>query len=155
MNDRPHRVELPVPAGTFTMMFSSTRRGARLARLLSVQRLDEWGIPYSSSASQTVALLVSELAANAVRHGHIPGRDFQLALTLDPRRSRDGSAVVRVEVSDARSELRPRLSPPAGSEDEHGRGLLLVEALAGKWGVTERDVGKTVWCEVEVDGAGL
>lgn len=35
---------------------------------------------------------------------------------------------------------------------EHGRGLLLVAALADKWGVRERDPGKVVWCEFRVAG---
>jgi hypothetical protein len=36
---------------------------------------------------------------------------------------------------------------PAADED-HGRGLLLVDALAARWGVTDRvGPGKTVWAE--------
>jgi hypothetical protein len=34
-----------------------------------------------------------------------------------------------------------------GAEGERGRGLLLVAALADKWGVGERHPGKVVWCE--------
>ncbi|MFJ4327756.1 hypothetical protein ACIP3A_32245 [Streptomyces tricolor] len=38
-------------------------------------------------------------------------------------------------------------------EAEHGRGLLLVAALADKWGgVGERNPAKVVWCEFA--GAG-
>ncbi|GAA2933678.1 hypothetical protein GCM10010446_18080 [Streptomyces enissocaesilis] len=55
--------------------------------------------------------------------------------------------LLRIEVTDARAERRlpapPPLAPPA--ESEAGRGLLLVEALADTWGVTGRQVGKTVW----------
>ncbi|WP_443049434.1 ATP-binding protein [Streptomyces sp. NBC_00178] len=29
---------------------------------------------------------------------------------------------------------------------ESGRGLLIVEAAADRWGVRERDPGKVVWC---------
>ncbi|MGP3635489.1 ATP-binding protein, partial [Streptomyces sp. 24-1644] len=32
---------------------------------------------------------------------------------------------------------------PAG---ESGRGLLLVDVLADRWGVRERSPGKVVWC---------
>jgi hypothetical protein len=35
----------------------------------------------------------------------------------------------------------------ADKADEGGRGLLLVAALADKWGVGQRDPGKVVWCE--------
>ncbi|MDR3079772.1 MAG: ATP-binding protein, partial [Streptomyces sp.] len=37
----------------------------------------------------------------------------------------------------------------ASPESEHGRGLLLVTALADKWGAGERNPGKIVWCEFE------
>ncbi|MET9535427.1 ATP-binding protein [Streptomyces sp. NPDC006649] len=33
------------------------------------------------------------------------------------------------------------------SYDESGRGLLLLEALADRWGVAGRSPGKVVWCE--------
>jgi len=123
----------------FVQRFSSTPRGARLARRLAVHQLDEWGVPYGSELSDDVAVIVAELAANAVVHGHVPGRDFELRLMA----SADG---LRVEVSDARAERRPeRCAPETGAETGHG--LHLVEALAEKWGVAERVVGKTVWAE--------
>ncbi|MFJ6437182.1 ATP-binding protein [Streptomyces sp. NPDC091416] len=132
-------------AGTeFVQRFSATRRGARLARRLAVHQLDAWGVPYGSELSDDVAVIVAELAANAVVHGYVPGRDFELRLkTL-------GADGVRIEVSDARSERRPEMrEEQAGAEAGHG--LRLVEALAAKWGVAERVVGKTVWAEA---GAG-
>jgi anti-sigma regulatory factor (Ser/Thr protein kinase) len=125
--------------GEFAMLFSSTPRGARLARLLAVQRLDEWGVPYGSDDSDALALLVGELAANAVQHGRVAGRDFRLRLVLSGR-------LVRVEVSDARHDRRPCLTPAEPSAPS-GRGMHLVEALAARWGVAEREPGKTVWCE--------
>ncbi|WP_406474749.1 ATP-binding protein [Streptomyces sp. NBC_01615] len=132
----------------FAMQFTSSPRGARLARRLAVRRMEEWGYPPSSDTSGTVALLVGELAANAVRHGRVPGRDFALRIALDA-----GSRLIRIEVADA-SASTPRLDPEtvAGPEDETGRGLLLVEALAVRWGTAPRDpVGKTVWAEILAD----
>ncbi|MGP4001920.1 ATP-binding protein [Streptomyces sp. 8N706] len=140
---------LPAPPGTFAMSFTSSRRGARLARRLAVQRLDEWGLPYDSSASQAVALLVGELVANAVLHGHVPGRDFRLCLLAHPVGGDRRPETVRIEVSDARGEARPVLGGEEPGE-EGSRGLLLVDALASKWGVTDRSIGKTVWCEYDV-----
>ncbi|MGA6153153.1 ATP-binding protein [Stenotrophomonas sp. NPDC087984] len=137
------------PGGTFEMFFTSSRRGARLARRLVVRRLEEWGIPRDSDASQSLALITGELAANAVSHGHVPGRHFHLRLSVQPPPGLDGRrapASARIEVSDARDERRPVLRDQ-GDEAEDGRGLLLVDALASKWGVAERGVGKTVWCE--------
>ncbi|MET8295390.1 ATP-binding protein [Streptomyces sp. NPDC005180] len=118
--------------------FSSTRRGARLARHLAVLELCRWDFPLGGDESDRVAQVVAELAANAVTHGAVPGRDFELGL-----RRLDG--VLRVEVSDAHAGRQPDLRP-AG--DGHGYGLRIVEALADAWGVTGRVVGKTVWAEV-------
>ncbi|WP_405888039.1 ATP-binding protein [Streptomyces sp. NBC_01136] len=132
----------------FAMQFTSSPRGARLARQLTVRRMAEWGYPPSSDPSGTVSLLVAELAANAVRHGHVPGRDFHLRIALDvPTR------LIRIEVADA-SARQPRFGSEtvAGPEDESGRGLLLVAVLAVRWGTAPRTpVGKTVWAEVVVD----
>ncbi|MGW0571947.1 ATP-binding protein [Streptomyces tauricus] len=132
------------------MCFTSTPRGARLARRLVSHRLNDWGHPYTTSANETLSLITAELTANAVRHGHIPGRDFHLCLTLT-----DG--VVRIEVTDTRTEKQPPSSPQAAdSLSESGRGLLLVEALADNWGVSPRQAapGKTVWAELRVQPQG-
>lgn len=142
-------VEITLAGAQFVQRFSSTRRGARLARRLAVHQLDEWGVPYGSELSDDVAVIVAELATNAVVHGYVPGRDFELRLTA-------GVDGLRIEVSDAREERRPALCEGA-VDAEAGRGLRLVEALAEKWGVAERVVGKTVWAEIgrgcSVDGA--
>ncbi|WP_432069831.1 ATP-binding protein [Streptomyces sp. AA1529] len=134
----------------FSLQLSSTRRGARLARRLAVQQLDDWGIPYGSDASETAALLVAELASNVVRHCGNIGRDFRLRLTWE---AGAGADTFRVEVSDACADRplpqqsRPEqdgTDPPA----ESGYGLLLLDALADRWGVRQRDaIVKTVWAE--------
>ncbi|WP_238545493.1 MULTISPECIES: ATP-binding protein [Streptomyces] len=144
--------------GTFEMFFTSSRHGARLARRLVVRRLEEWGIPRDSDASHGIALLAGELTANAVSHGHVPGRNFHLRLTVQPPPApgvRRTPVTARIEVSDARGERRPELrdyvAETMAYQEEHGRGLVLVDALASKWGVTDRTIGKTVWCEYAVE----
>lgn len=134
--------ERPVCAEQFT----SSTRGARLARWLAVRCLGEWGYPPASDTSCAVALVVAELAANAVRHGRVPGRDFHLRLAFEaPART------IRIEVSDACPDRPPAHSPVPSPDDESGRGLLLVELLATRWGATPRvPIGKTVWAEVAV-----
>lgn len=128
----------------FTQRFSSTPRGARLARRLALHQLDRWGIPYGSEVSDAVALLVAELAANAVTHGRVPGRDFELTLTYTP------GVRLRIDVSDTRGERRPAATA-SGPLDEGGRGLLLVEALASRWSVLDRvPAGKTVRAEIDL-----
>lgn len=54
-----------------------------------------------------------------------------------------------VEVTDTRGEKLPALPPEPQPDDESGWGLLLVAALADRWG-TElyAPSGKTVWAEV-------
>ncbi|MFE6058212.1 ATP-binding protein [Streptomyces sp. NPDC056431] len=140
----PMTREAAVTVCVFTQGFSSTPRGARLARRLSLHQLDRWTVPYGSEVSDTVGLLVAELAANAVTHGRVPGRDFELVLTYMP------GLRLRIDVSDTRGERRPASVLP-GPLDEGGRGLLLVEALATRWSVLDRvPVGKTVRAELDL-----
>ncbi|MEU6227145.1 ATP-binding protein [Streptomyces sp. NPDC047042] len=140
--------ELP----SLTEQFASSPRGAQLARRLTVQRMEGWGHPPTSDASCTVALVVGELTANAVQHGRAPGRDFVLRLTLDA-----GAGLIRIEVTDAASTKRPPMTAPSSyPEGESGRGLLLVDALAVRWGwVPRRPVGKTVWAVVPITTSSM
>ncbi|MCX4726303.1 ATP-binding protein [Streptomyces sp. NBC_00440] len=132
-----------------SMQFTSSPRGARLARRAAVRRLGEWGFPPMSDASCTVALLVAELAANAVQHGRVPGRDFHLLVAFDGRASR-----FRIEVSDACADRSPVHPVAPAAEEESGRGLLLVDVLAVRWGWVPRvPVGKTVWADVVAAGS--
>ncbi len=113
--------------------------------------MTEWGYPPSSEASSTVALVVGELTANAVQHGRVAGHGFGLWLALDM-----AAGLVRIEVADAAAARRPPATPPSSSpEGESGRGLLLVDVLATRWGSSPRHpVGKTVWAEVPIGRAG-
>ncbi|MFJ2261432.1 ATP-binding protein [Streptomyces sp. NPDC087844] len=130
-------------ARRLALCLSGTRRGARLARHLTVQQFTEWtGLPYDSDPARAVALVTAELASNAVRHGSLPGRDFRLALHLLPDH-------LRVEVTDTRPERLPPAVTPQAADETSGRGLLLVQAYADRWGHTVHDAyTKTVWAEV-------
>lgn len=93
-------------------------------------------------------VIVAELAVNAVTHGRVPGRDFELRLSLV-------TGSVRIEVTDTRSGP-PRPPGPGHVRQppllaETGHGLLLVDALADRWEVVDRDPppGKTVRAEVD------
>lgn len=140
MNQEITRVAAPVRH--FTVLLSATPRGARLARRLTLQQLTEWSEP-CGKAEQVVA----ELAANAALHARLPGRSFRLTLALD----RGPSPMLRIAVSDPRPERLPVASPVPAADAESGRGLLIVAALADRWGV---DVTlsplKTVWAELDL-----
>ncbi|MGX1313644.1 anti-sigma regulatory factor (Ser/Thr protein kinase) [Streptomyces calvus] len=132
--------ERRTPLHQFTVPLSATRRGARLARLLAVEQLRAWRLPLDPAR-----LIVAELAANAVLHGRVPGRNFRLALMVT------APGVLRIEVTDARGESVPVAGCAAPEPGESGYGLLLVEELADRWGVVRGPVPcKTVWAEVGI-----
>jgi anti-sigma regulatory factor (Ser/Thr protein kinase) len=94
---------------------------------------------------ETAALLVSELATNAVVHA---SSAFAVTVVYPTPGGR-----VRVEVLDSvPGEPAPLRPPPS---DPHGRGLLLVAHLADAWGVkgAGRRAGKTIWFELAPAGA--
>jgi anti-sigma regulatory factor (Ser/Thr protein kinase) len=128
------------------VQLSATRRGARLARLLTERQLDAWGEPYEAAAQ-----VVAELASNAVRHGRVPGRDFRLGLKLRADRT------LRIEVTDARGDRVPSVPDAVEEDAEGGRGMCIVEAYADRWGVTAAPPtgAKTVWAELNLRQADL
>ncbi|WKX74508.1 ATP-binding protein [Streptomyces sp. XD-27] len=106
------------------------------ARGLVLVRLRDWGI--GEEVRENAVLVVSELVTNAVRHTTTASVRCELRLA---------DARLRVEVADqggARTEPRTR---PVSADQEGGRGLMLVEALAESWGVRphESGQGRTVW----------
>ncbi|MFC8589823.1 ATP-binding protein [Streptomyces atroolivaceus] len=132
-------VQIPMAAQQFTQLLSATRRGARLGRLLTVEQLVAWGWPRGGEPTHAAALVVAELASNAVRHGRLEGRGFRLTLVhlVGPG--------LRIEVTDPRGERLPVLR--AG-----GLGMAVVEAFAADWGVRPfPPSGKTVWAEITPD----
>ncbi|WP_369204949.1 ATP-binding protein [Streptomyces sp. PU-14G] len=142
------RRQCPPLTDVFVQRFSATRRGARLARRLAAYQLHAWGFAYQSPFSEKVTLVVAELSANAVVHGRVPGRDFEVRVFLEGEGA-TGAAAVRVEVSDTHPSLPVRRAPDSVSEG--GLGLVLVDTLASCWGVRPRTgPGKTVWARVEV-----
>ena len=88
-----------------------------------------------------VALLVSEVATNALVHGR--GR---VRVRVHPT-----SGGLRVEVHDDDPTLPARRQ--ATPMDEGGRGIALVDALSSGWGAESTSDGKTVWFEVAAVGA--
>jgi anti-sigma regulatory factor (Ser/Thr protein kinase) len=91
-------------------------------------------------ALERVALGVSELATNAIKHTP-SGRGGQITIAIIAAES-----VVRAEVTnDGRAITKPRARKD--TEAENGRGILIIETLAEAWGVIEHADMTTVWAE--------
>jgi anti-sigma regulatory factor (Ser/Thr protein kinase) len=80
-----------------------------------------------------VELMASELATNCVQHAQT-----SFELTID-----DSGREIRIEVRDT-GQGRPVPRSPAPT-DRTGRGLRIVEAMSGSWGIDPSSRGKTVW----------
>jgi hypothetical protein len=120
---------------------SSSAQTPGEARSFLVATLFFWGrrtdIPF-------IELVASELVTNAVQH---VGGEIDYRLRLDDE-------TLRIEVADRASDRPPVVLNPLPN-DEHGRGLRLVDAVSTTWGSTPDGVGKTVWAELDLNPTGL
>ncbi len=99
-----------------------------------------WGLEV---ATETAVLLASELATNAVRYARTP-----VIVWLGHRSDR-----IVLSVEDASHERATARDP--NPLDEGGRGLLLVDALAERWGERDVPTGKLVWAEISTTRRAL
>lgn len=113
--------------------FSNATSAVTAARHYVADILRTWGI-----ATFSAELAVSELATNAVSHA---STGFTVRLQID-------DATVRVEVADHHPALPAFDTSELASE--HGRGLLLVDAVTVRWGIEPRRGGKAIWFIVPV-----
>lgn len=117
-----------------TCSFTNGPHAPRAARRFVVETLLQWG---RDESLDDAALVVSELAANAVLHAHSA---FTVAVSSRGDR-------VRIAVSDA-SSAGPVLHASVSTTAPSGRGVALVAALAQNWGCDVRgESGKVVWAE--------
>jgi anti-sigma regulatory factor (Ser/Thr protein kinase) len=124
-------------ARQMTVTLPATGRAAGLARQATRDALAAWQVAY---LEETAVLLVSELVGNVLRHAR--ARALAMALYLDLEVS---SLLIEVHDTDPH-EPRPRTP---GTLEESGFGFVLIEALAGKWGVRQTEIGKAVWVELD------
>ncbi|MFE7530901.1 ATP-binding protein [Kitasatospora sp. NPDC057542] len=125
---------------TFVARLDSRAESTPLARYLLRAYLS--GLPTGERYCDTAELLLGELFANAVQHSDAPAdRHIEIRFALVNSR-------LRLEVHDAGSG-RPSLRT-AAPDDEHGRGLFLVDELAERWGCATRPggIGKFIWALV-------
>ena len=113
-------------------------RSVRVAREFVLATLQRWGV---AERSEDVAIVISELLTNALRHalpepGH--ARPIRLGL-LQP------GPCLLCAVTDS-SRAAPILQAPPEFLPETGRGLHIICALSDRWGYTTlSDTGKVVW----------
>jgi anti-sigma regulatory factor (Ser/Thr protein kinase) len=110
--------------------FESDVGSANLARRFVEATLAAWDL---DDLNDVACLLTSELASNAIRHA---GTAFWITMDFD-------QSELRVEVADL-APLLPVLGK-VRNDLRSGRGLLIVEALASRWGIVIRDEVKAVW----------
>jgi anti-sigma regulatory factor (Ser/Thr protein kinase) len=97
--------------------------------------------PLPGDEADAAEAVFAEVASNAVRHGR--GRVTITVLFA--------GAAVHCAVRDGGWRM-PRLTPPWRPDLEHGRGMIIVQALADNWGIDRHLMGKTVWFEVRLPG---
>ncbi|MFF1741353.1 ATP-binding protein [Streptomyces mirabilis] len=95
---------------------------------------------YLDAPCANVQLCVTELVGNVIRH---LGEDTPVWVRV----VRADGGRTRVEVGDPDPRALPVLVRATG-DDESGRGLALLDAVALRWGVEQGAAGKTVWCEL-------
>jgi serine/threonine-protein kinase RsbW len=97
-------------------------------------------------AAETVQLVVSELVTNAIVHTKSGAPGGTVTVALCP-----GLGGVLVQVRDDGGPSEPRLTSVTadpGSGAEQGYGLLLVDALADRWGSISSPDGRITWCRI-------
>ncbi|MDX2933170.1 ATP-binding protein [Streptomyces ipomoeae] len=106
-----------------------------------------WGL--MPDAVDDLETVVGELAANALEHSDsdLITVTFALAATV---------AIISVTDAGPGRETVATMPPPRmpGPEQERGRGLLITEALAARWGRRRVGNGLTVWAELAVECPG-
>ncbi|MDH6116287.1 ATP-binding protein [Kitasatospora sp. GAS206B] len=125
------------PAAAEEVRLPSRGESGPLARRLVLAVLQSWGLQPLLEVGE---LLTAELVANAVRH--TGGRTIGLKLLRRP-------GWLRVEVRDS-SRALPCLIVAEPGMAECGRGLLVVDTLADRWGADLLPRGKGVWFELKV-----
>ncbi|MEU3949255.1 ATP-binding protein [Streptomyces sp. NPDC029526] len=115
------------------------------ARTHVADALAQWGMPAGAEVAESVRLIVSELATNAVQHtfGQSPTFRVDVGLVRDER--------LYVAVTDSHPRFPRRL--PAAVQQDNGRGLVIIRWLTAECGGRLRvrptgEGGKTVSVEL-------
>lgn len=115
--------------------FRSDPESAREARRFVLQAVGT----APSELRDSIAVMVGELAMNAVQHART---EFEVTVELT-------GATLRVEVTDSGSGL-PAAGPMPPPGSLRGRGLPIVDGLADDWGIipARHGLGKGIWFQI-------
>ncbi|MFJ6211992.1 ATP-binding protein [Streptomyces sp. NPDC092296] len=140
------------PPRRMVMALAARPQSVPLARSTLRRLLTAWRADTDEDAAAAAALILSELVTNAITHGTAADPDagsVTLSVALLPPPTPGAPRVLRLSVHDPGSS-RPLLRS-ARTEEEHGRGLLLVSATADRWDCEPLPGdGKRVWAELDV-----
>jgi hypothetical protein len=125
-------------------------RPARAARDFAITTLQRWG---AAERTEDVAVVVSELVTNALRHALPDSGETQPRSLIRLALLQPGPCVLCAVADPSRK------APVAKEADllaETGRGLHVVGALADAWGyTTPSDMGKVVWAMFSTDPSAV
>ncbi|MFC8851199.1 MULTISPECIES: ATP-binding protein [unclassified Micromonospora] len=127
----------PMAAATTTAL-PPVVGAARQARALVTDGCARWGI---GGLAEAGCIAVTEMVNNVVAHAHTP-----MTVRLAP-----GDGTLRIGVRD-QSRRQPRYSGLAPPHLAGGRGLLLIDTMARRWGSTTLPDGKLVWAVLDLAG---
>nr|WSY54602.1 ATP-binding protein [Streptomyces sp. NBC_00886] len=134
------------------LAFTADPEEAAALRRIMRLHLGLWGLHDVTDGAQ---LCVSELVSNVITHVGV-GTPATLAVSMNGTR-------LRIEVHDPDTRALPILVETT-SDSEGGRGMVLVDGVADRWGVLLCPDRKVTWCELEtrltspsghVDDAGV
>nr|WP_236646711.1 ATP-binding protein [Micromonospora acroterricola] len=119
-------------AAVLTIELAPTVGAARQARELVATGCQRWEMP---TLAEPACIAITEMVNNVVAHARTP-----MTIRLAPRDS-----ALRVAVRD-HSPRRPSFAGLAPPTRAGGRGMLLIDTVANRWGSTPVPDGKVVWC---------
>ncbi|ADL48771.1 ATP-binding region ATPase domain protein [Micromonospora aurantiaca ATCC 27029] len=128
----PHGPPPDAPPEPLDAELPPVAEAAREARVLVAGGCARWGLP---ELTEPACIAVTEMVNNVVAHAVTP-----MTLRLAPR-----GGALHLAVRD-HSTGRPTYGGPAPVDSVGGRGLLLIDTVARRWGSTALPDGKVVWC---------
>ncbi|MEV4758255.1 ATP-binding protein [Micromonospora sp. NPDC049559] len=131
----------PEAARPLRAEFAPAAGAAREARELATEGCARWGVP-ELAGSACIAL--TEMVNNAVAHAATP-----LAVALTPR-----GRALHIGVRDY-SRDAPTFHGTVPPTSAGGRGMLLVDTVARRWGTSLLPDGKLVWAVLHADDEHL